>query len=139
MGGQRYIADNSAQKAQLAATEVDLLDLAVDNTDKVRKAFTKGGSFDVLSVPINVVPVSAKVYVVEAADAAATLTFKLNGATIGTIDAGDAVGTSADLTIPYGAGGQIVMESTAVTTAKGKIRISAVYGQIGRSEEVHGA
>ena len=139
MGGQRFIPDNSAQKAQLATIEVDLLDLAVDNATGVRKAFISGGKFDVLAVPLNIVPISATAVVIDATDAAAALTFKLNGSSIGTLAAGTAAATGA-LTIPYGAGGVISVElAAAVTTVKGKIRITVVYGQIGRSEEVHGA
>ena len=139
MGGQRFIPDNSAQKAQLATLEVDLLDLAVDNTTGVRKAFISGGKFDVLAVPLNIVPISATAVVIDATDAAAKLIFSLNDSYIGALDADDAAATGA-LTIPYGAGGVISVELwAAVTTVKGKIRITVVYGQIGRSEEVHGA
>ena len=138
MGGQRFIPDNSAQKAQLATLEVDLLDLAVDNATGVRKAFISGGKFDVLAVPLNIVPISATAVVIDATDAAATLTFKLNGSSIGILAAGTAA--TGALTIPYGAGGVISVElAAAVKTVKGKIRITVVYGQIGRSEEVHGA
>lgn len=139
MGGQRFISDNSAQKAQLATVEIDLLDLAVDNTTGVRKAFIDGGKFDVLAVPLNIVPLSATTYVIDAMDAAATLAFELNGEPIGSLAAGiDA--EIGELTIPYGAGGVISVELvSAVTTVKGKIRITILYGQIGRSEEVHGA
>ena len=139
MGGQRFIPDNSAQKAQLATVEIDLLDLAVDNTTGVRKAFIDGGEFDVLAVPLNIVPISATAVVIDATDAWATLTFKLNASYAGTlaVDTADAIGA---ITIPYGAGGMISVElAAAVTTVKGKIRITVVYGQIGRSEEVHGA
>ena len=139
MGGQRFIPDNSAQKAQLATLEVDLLDLAVDNATGVRKAFISGGNFDVLAVPLNIVPISATAVVIDATDAEAGLTFKLNGESIGTLAAGTAAATGA-LTIPYGDGGVISVElGAAVETVKGKIRITVVYGQIGRSEEVHGA
>ena len=52
----------------------------------------------------------------------------------------DTANVTGALTIPYGAGGVISVElAAAVTTVKGKIRITVVYGQIGRSEEVHGA
>ena len=139
MGGQRFISDNSAQKAQLATVEIDLLDLAVDNTTGVRKAFINGGKFDVLAVPLNIVPISATAVVIDATDAAAAITFKLNGSYImGTLAAGTAAATGA-LTIPYGAGGVISLEIPATVTVKGKIRIAILYGQIGRSEEVHGA
>jgi hypothetical protein len=139
MGGQRFISDNSAQKAQLATVEIDLLDLAVDNTTGVRKAFINGGTFDVLAVPLNIVPISATAEVIDATDAAATLMFKLNGEHIGSL-AADLDAEFADLTIPYGAGGVISVEvGAAVTTVKGKILITILYGQIGRSEEVHGA
>ena len=139
MGGQRFISGNSAQKAQLATVEIDLLDLAVDNTNGVRKAFIAGGKFDVLAVPLNIVPLSATAYVIDATDAAATLTFKLNDSSVGTLAAGTAAATGA-LTIPYGAGGVLSVElASAVTTVKGKIRITILYGQIGRAEEVHGA
>lgn len=139
MGGQRFIPDNSAQKAQLATLEVDLLDLAVDKETGVRKAFIEGGEFDVLAVPLNIVPISATAVVIDATDEAADLTFNLNGASIGTLTAGTTAATGT-LTIPYGAGGVISVElGAAVETVKGKIRITVVYGQIGRSEEVHGA
>ena len=139
MGGQRFIPDNSAQKAQLATLEVDLLDLAVDNATGVRKAFIDGGEFDVLAVPLNIVPISATAVVIDAMDAAVELTFKLNGEVIGSLSAGYA-GLMGGLAIPYGAGGVISVElASAVTTVKGKIRITILYGQIGRSEEVHGA
>lgn len=138
MGGQRYIPDNTAQKAQLAATEIDLLDLAVDTATGVRKAFIAGGKFDVLAVPHNIVPVSATAIVVDATDAEAAITFKLNGSSIGTLAAGTAEATGA-LTIPYNAGGVISLEIPATVTVKGKVRILVVYGQVGRSEEVHGA
>ena len=139
MGGQRFIPDNSAQKAQLATLEVDLLDLAVDNATGVRKAFIEGGVFDVLAVPLNIVPISATAVVIDATAAADTLTFKLNGQSIGTLDAGTDAATSV-LTIPYGAGGVISVEvGASARTVKGKICITVVYGQIGRSEEVHGA
>ena len=139
MGGQRFIPDNSAQKAQLATIEVDLLDLAVDNTTGVRKAFISGGEFDVLAVPLNIVPISATAVVIDATDAAAVLNFELNGNYIGNLVA-DIDAATGGLDIPYGAGGVISVElASAVTTVKGKIRITILYGQIGRSEEVHGA
>lgn len=139
MGGQRFIPDNSAQKAQLATLEVDLLDLAVDKETGVRKAFIEGGEFDVLAVPLNIVPISATAVVSDATDAGTTLTFKLNGELIGALMTDDAAAKIA-LTIPYGVGGVISVElADAITTVKGKIRITVVYGQIGRSEEVHGA
>lgn len=138
MGGQRYIPDNTAQKAQLATTEIDLLDLAVDNVDGVRKAFISGGKFDVLAVPFNIVPVSATAVVIDKTDVAAAITFKLGTVTLGTLAAGTAAATGA-LAIPYGSGGVISLEIPATVTVKGKIRVSIVYGQIGRAEEVHGA